>query len=130
MVDLPLGPASTNQRDRLVVDDQEQPRSQRRVALPPLQRQERAGQRGLQSILRVGVVAHNRAAVAIQLPVIAVVDRRERPLVSGPHQACEPLVAKQTKPDRQYGRGTSAGSDRRRTHGNSCISATHANAKS
>ncbi len=126
---LAVAAASTNQRDRLVVRDPKQPRTQRRVALPTPQRHKRARERRLQRVLRVGVLAHNRAAIAIKRLVIALVDRRERPLAAAPDKPSEPLVPEQRNPDPQPTRGGPPNNNRRRIH-DPYISATPPDTKS
>jgi non-canonical (house-cleaning) NTP pyrophosphatase len=68
------------------VGDPKQPRTQRRIALAALQRGKRARQRRLERVLGVGIVVQDRTAVAIQVLVIALVDRRERPLAPVPDE--------------------------------------------
>ena len=68
--------AAAHRRDRRVVRDAEEPRAKRRVAAAVRERDERADHRRLQRVLRVRVVAQDRAAVAVERLVIALVDRR------------------------------------------------------
>ena len=65
-------------RDRLVVGDPEQPRAQLEVAPLVAQGRQRLGHRALQRIARVLVVVQDRAAVAIEGLVMALVHRRQR----------------------------------------------------
>jgi hypothetical protein len=65
-------------RDRLVVGDTEQPRAHIEVAFLEPQCRERLGHRALQRVARLLVVAEERAAIAIQRAVVALVHRRER----------------------------------------------------
>jgi hypothetical protein len=60
------------------VGDPEQPRAQVEVALLVLQRRVRLGHRALQRVARVLVVVQDRAAVAVQRLVMALVERSER----------------------------------------------------
>ncbi len=75
-------PPAAQDRDRLVVGDPEQPRAQLEVAPLLLQRREGAREGALQRVLRVLLVAQDRAAVAVQRLVMAFVGRRERDRVA------------------------------------------------
>ena len=85
--------AGPQQRDRLVVGDPEEPRAQGGVAAAEAERGEGIRQRGLQRVLRVGVVAHDRAAVAVQRLVVALVERGKRAFAPGADQMGQALVA-------------------------------------
>src|SRR5579875_287646 len=90
---LALAPAPPQQRDRLVVGDPVQPGPQRRRAPLLAKRGQRSGERRLQRVLRVLVVAENRAAVAVQRLVVALVDDRERALAAPGGLPRQQLVA-------------------------------------
>jgi hypothetical protein len=60
------------------VDDPEEPRPQLEVPPLVLERGERPDHRALQGVLGVMVVAQDRAAVAVEVLVVALIDRRER----------------------------------------------------
>jgi hypothetical protein len=65
-------------RDRLVMGDAEQPRAHLEIAFLEPQRRVRLGHRALQRVARLLVVAEERAAIAIQRTMVALVHRRER----------------------------------------------------
>ena len=66
------------------------PRRRCRRAL--VQRGQRARHRGLKDVLRVVLVVHDRAAIAVERLVMALVQGAEGPLVAPRGEAHEPLV--------------------------------------
>ena len=77
------------------MNDPEQPRPHREVALAGLERRERAHHCALQCILGVVLVANDRAAVAVQRLMMAVVEHRECARAAPRHEPREQLVARQ-----------------------------------
>ncbi len=100
--------AEPEERDRLVVSDPEQPRTHRRAALSSPQRHQRPGERGLKGVLGIRLVAHDRPAIPVQRLVIALVQRRERPLVAAP-RSDGPAARRRTEPARRAARSWAAG---------------------
>lgn len=73
-----LASAPAQKADRLVVDDPEQPGSDGEIALADAKRDERARHRVLKHVLRLLGVAQDRAAVAEERLVMALVELGER----------------------------------------------------
>jgi hypothetical protein len=95
------GRARAQERDAFVVGDPEQPGLEPDRARLPSQAAQRRRHRVLQCVGRVLRVAEERAAVAVDGLVVALVDHRERALVAGGGQAPEPVVAKRPEPGRE-----------------------------
>ena len=102
-------------RDRLVVDDPEQPRPHLEVPLLALQRHEGLRHRALQRVLDVLVVAQDGPGVARELLVVAPVQRRERPFV--PPDRERPQRRPAPEPEQGRGRRQAGRHLPRGTHG-------------
>jgi hypothetical protein len=72
------------------VGDAVEPRAQRDVALLARQRTQRGRHRRLQRVLGVLAIAHDRQAVAVELLVVLLEDRREGGLVAACGTASQP----------------------------------------
>jgi hypothetical protein len=83
------------------VADAEQPGPERSVALVLLKRGKRRGERRLQRILGVLIVAQHRTAVAIQRLVVALVQDREGALAARRNELRKALVGQPSECERQ-----------------------------
>jgi hypothetical protein len=89
---LVLDPALSQDRDRLVVSDPEQPWPHRSVAAAGSKSAVGRGKCRLERILSIGFVTYDRAAVAVERRLVALVQGRERPLAAIAGQARQTLV--------------------------------------
>jgi hypothetical protein len=92
-------PPLAHQRDRRVVRDPEQPCPYWHARLQAPQRSQRTRHRRLQRILGILLVAHDRAAVAIQRLMMTLVEQRKATRVAIRGQLRKPLVAAPPQPE-------------------------------
>jgi hypothetical protein len=95
-----MRPTTAQQVDRLVVRDPEQPRAQRDLAIVTPQCLPRLRHRVVHGVVRVLVMSEDRAAVAIQRPMMALVDGGEGGRVAAGGHGAERLVAARAEPAR------------------------------
>ena len=90
------GPGALAQdRDRLVVGHPVEPRPQGNLTLVPGKGAKGARHRALKGVLGLVRVPENRATVAVELLVVALEDRLERPLVAPPREPDQPRIRQQ-----------------------------------
>src|SRR5512134_1948134 len=82
----------------MVVRDLEQPRAQRDLAALAWQRSQRAEHRALQRILGIVGIAEDRAAVTVEVLVVAVENRSERGRIAVRCSGRDPLLAARPEP--------------------------------
>ncbi|HEX6713792.1 MAG TPA: hypothetical protein VF066_10415, partial [Thermoleophilaceae bacterium] len=98
LVERAVGPAPSREADRLVVGDPKEPRAQRRLRLGAPKGLPRLRHRVVKGVTRVIRVPEDRAAVAIQRLVMALVDRPERLRVPTRRHRTQRVVAALNEP--------------------------------